>query len=210
MKQQCIVYTWVNYMDFGPLPGIAPAIELAAAKGTDGEHEPGVGNLFVQREKASAIEIVRPVRRERVSWSAENMAKHRHRCRVRGKVGVDVLDAFPIKPAEQNRCLQQVSEIPRDSAIRSPANTERQPERVRKMKWPGNRNAGTMGYEETAMLTLYRRHSERCAVHKPKLTPRAKRIAIARCGSTGIPRQLTFPGRAPERALLQKPKGRRF
>jgi hypothetical protein len=32
-----------------------------------------------------------------------------------------------------------------------------------------------MGYEETAMLTLYRRHSERCPVHKFKLTPAAKR-----------------------------------
>ena len=32
-----------------------------------------------------------------------------------------------------------------------------------------------MGYEETPMLTLYRRHSERCPVHKLKLTPAAKR-----------------------------------
>jgi len=32
-----------------------------------------------------------------------------------------------------------------------------------------------MGYEETAMLTLYRRHSERCPVHKLKVTPAAKR-----------------------------------
>ena len=32
-----------------------------------------------------------------------------------------------------------------------------------------------MGYEETAMLTLYRRHSDRCPVHKLKLTPAAKR-----------------------------------
>jgi len=32
-----------------------------------------------------------------------------------------------------------------------------------------------MGYEETALLTLYRRHSERCPVHKLKLTPAAKR-----------------------------------
>jgi hypothetical protein len=32
-----------------------------------------------------------------------------------------------------------------------------------------------MGYEETALLTLYRRHSERCPVHKLKVTPAAKR-----------------------------------
>ncbi len=32
-----------------------------------------------------------------------------------------------------------------------------------------------MGYEEAALLTLYRRHSERCPVHKLKLTPAAKR-----------------------------------
>ncbi len=32
-----------------------------------------------------------------------------------------------------------------------------------------------MGYEETAMLTLYRRHAERCPVHESKVSPRAKR-----------------------------------
>src|ERR1035437_3190564 len=32
-----------------------------------------------------------------------------------------------------------------------------------------------MSWEETTMLTLYRRHSERCAVHRLKLTARAKR-----------------------------------
>jgi hypothetical protein len=32
-----------------------------------------------------------------------------------------------------------------------------------------------MGYEDTGLLTLYRRHSERCSVHKLKLTPAAKR-----------------------------------
>jgi len=32
-----------------------------------------------------------------------------------------------------------------------------------------------MGYEETAMLTLYRRHAERCPVRELKLSPRAKR-----------------------------------
>jgi hypothetical protein len=32
-----------------------------------------------------------------------------------------------------------------------------------------------MGCEKTAMLTLYRRHSEKCPVHKLKLAPAAKR-----------------------------------
>ena len=32
-----------------------------------------------------------------------------------------------------------------------------------------------MGCEKTAMLTLYRRHSEKCPVHKLKLTLAAKR-----------------------------------
>ena len=32
-----------------------------------------------------------------------------------------------------------------------------------------------MGYEKTAMLTHYRRHTEKCFVHKLKLTPAAKR-----------------------------------
>ena len=36
-----------------------------------------------------------------------------------------------------------------------------------------------MGYEETAVLTLYRRHSGKCAVHTLKLSPAAKRKYMA-------------------------------
>jgi len=45
-------------------------------------------------------------------------------------------------------------------------------------------------------VTLYRRHSERCPVHKLKVTPAAKRKYMdcdARCGSTGYRNDSTFP-----------------
>jgi hypothetical protein len=59
-----------------------------------------------------------------------------------------------------------------------------------------------MGYEETVVLTLYRRHSEKCAVHTLKLTPAAKRKYMAcdcplwiygNTETTHVPRQSTGP-----------------
>jgi integrase len=57
-----------------------------------------------------------------------------------------------------------------------------------------------MGYEETAVLSLYRRHSAKCPVHTLKLTPAAKRKYLAcdcplwiygNTETTHVPRQST-------------------
>ena len=57
-----------------------------------------------------------------------------------------------------------------------------------------------MGYEKTAMLTLYRRHSGKCAVHTLKLSLAAKRKYMAcdcplwiygNTETTHVPRQST-------------------
>ena len=86
-----------------------------------------------------------------------------------------------------------------------------------------------MGYEETAVLALYRRHSGKCAVHTLKLTPAAKRKYMAcdcplwiygNTETTHVPRQSTGTNiiavaEAQRQALLkggqdQKVHGPRF
>ena len=64
----------------------------------------------------------------------------------------------------------------------------------------GQCTSSTTGYEETAVLTLYRRHSEKCAVHSLRLTPAAKRKYMA-CAGFASYRFATHFNCTPQRSV---------